>query len=89
MILEHELSAQFKLEVTKASVQILQNTGHAGDPEASSYRPLQQGVSRAGPEAGKDPSGVDTRDQADLDESIDAEFQRCQKQVSDCHVRVR
>lgn len=74
--------------MSKASVQILQNTSHAGDPEASSYRPLQQGVNRAEPEAGKDPSGADPRDQAYLDESIDAEFQRCQKQVSDCHVRV-
>lgn len=74
--------------MTKASVKILQNTGHAGDPETSNYRLLQQEVNRAGPEAGKDPSGADLRDQAHLDESIDAEFQRCQKQVSDCHVRV-
>lgn len=84
MMLEHELKPEAQCQ--RQVVQILQNTGHAGDPEASSYRLLQQGVNRAGPEAGKDLSGADPRDQAHLEESIHAEFQRCQKQVSDCHV---
>lgn len=89
MIIKLKLSVELKPEAQcqrqvcrSYRAQAMHLQAPAGDPEASSCHPPQQGVNRdqrAVPEAAKDPSGVDPRDQTHLGVSIDTEPQRCQK----------